>query len=58
MTIDEKLGKHLDMIEILLADIERVDAITGGKYRQTEDREALDIVLRALRKLRRARKAP
>ena len=58
MTIDEKLGKHLYMIEILLADIERVDAITGGKYRQTEDREALDIVLRALRKLRRARKAP
>jgi hypothetical protein len=55
MTKDsEDTWKRLDAI---VADIEWLDKATGGAYRQAEDLEALRIVTRIERKLRRKRKA-
>jgi hypothetical protein len=43
----------LDSIETILAEIERLDADTGGQFRQSSDREALNIAARIERKMRR-----
>lgn len=39
-------------IDAILADIERLECATNGRFHQAHDREALDIVSRALRKAR------
>jgi hypothetical protein len=44
--------KNLDEIDAILSDIERLDAMTGGQFRQAEDREAFDIAARIERKMR------
>lgn len=38
-------------IEAIVAEIERLDAASGGKFRQSEDREAHDIAARIERKM-------
>lgn len=42
----------LDQIEAMLAEIERVDRESGGRFREPDDREAYDIVSRLQRKMR------
>ena len=44
--------KHLDRIEAVLADIERLEAATGGKFHEAGDREAYDTACRVERKMR------
>jgi len=46
----------LDHIEAMLAEIERLDAESGGRYRQASDREAYDIACRIERKMLAKRK--
>lgn len=43
--------KPLDEIEAILAEIERLDAESGGQFRQAEDREAFDLAARIERKM-------
>jgi hypothetical protein len=42
---------HLSRIEAIMADIERIDRESGGRFRQAEDREAFDIAARIERKM-------
>ena len=41
----------LTSIEVILADIERLDAETHGQFRQASDRQALAIISRIERKM-------
>lgn len=43
--------KALDEIEAILSEIEKMDAQSGGRFRQAEDREAYDIAARIERKM-------
>jgi hypothetical protein len=43
----------LRRIEAILAEIERLDAETGGQFREEYDREAFDIAARIERKMLR-----
>ena len=45
--------KHLDRIEAILADIERLENATGGQFHEAGDREAYDTACRVERKMRR-----
>lgn len=47
------MSNTLDSIEATLADIERLDAETGGQFRDEDDAEALKIVRRIERKMHR-----
>lgn len=47
---------NLRRIEVILADIERLDAESGGQFRQSDDREAFDIASRIERLMRRKQK--
>lgn len=38
-------------IEATLTEIEEIDRLTGGQFRQPEDRETYDIIARIARKL-------
>ena len=42
---------RLSNIEAIIAEIERLDAASKGRFRQPEDREAFDIVSRIERKM-------
>ncbi len=44
--------KNLDQIEAILAEIERLDAETKGRFRQVEDKEAFIIAAKIERKMR------
>ena len=48
---------RLAQIEAILAEIEKLDAESGGQFRQIEDREARDVVSRVMRKLAKSKKA-
>jgi hypothetical protein len=41
----------LDRIEAILAEIEQLDAASGGRFRQASDRESFDVVCRIERKM-------
>jgi hypothetical protein len=43
----------LSWIEAILADIERLDAESGGQFREESDREAFDTAARIERKMLR-----
>lgn len=43
---------QLRRIEAILADIEKLDAESGGQFRQAEDREAFDVACRIERRMR------
>lgn len=45
------MSEVLTRIEVLVAEIEVLDAATAGQFRQDEDREAYDIIGRIERKL-------
>lgn len=44
-------AQHLTEIEKILAEIERLDRATNGRFRQAEDREAFDIACRIERQV-------
>lgn len=48
--------KALSRIEQILAEIEQLDAATGGQFRQIEDREVSDIAARIERKMKQKHK--
>ena len=45
-----KLDLALDRIEILIAEIEELDRVSCGQFRQADDREAGDILSRIERR--------
>lgn len=44
--------QHLAVIEEILSEIERLNAETGGQFREPSDREAFDIAARIERQMR------
>ena len=51
--VDEQADMALIRIEAILAELERVDAESGGKFREEGDREAFDIAARIERMMLR-----
>jgi len=45
----------LNSIEAIVSEIEKLDASTGGRFREAEDQEAFYIASRIERKMRRHR---
>lgn len=48
--------RKLDQIDAILREIERLDAVLGGQFRQEEDREAFYVAARIERTMRRKAK--